>query len=138
MSVFLYLEPVSLTTKPLKGKLYAFRFSWKATEDITIRNVRDGFDALFAWFENVYGVKVVSHIGIEPGEFATEVTFKPERDLDDTLGDLWNFLKVGASDYYLDLTFDAAILYKPRIPWWVWLLLTGIGGGTIYALKKEK
>ncbi len=134
--MFLYPEPVSLDTKPLKGKLYAFRFNWRATEDITIRNVRDGFDALTAWFENVYLVKVPIIIGIEPGEFATEVMFKPEGDLDNTMGDLWNFLKVGASNYYLDLTFNEAILYKPRTPWWVWLVLAGIGGGTIYALKK--
>ena len=133
--MFLYPITVSLDTKPLKGKQYAFRFNWKATEDITIRNVRDGFDALLAWFENVYDVRVVFTLGIE-GELGTEVAFKAERDLDNTLGDLWNFLDVGASDYYLDLTFNEAILYKPRIPWWVWLALAGIGGGTIHALKK--
>lgn len=133
--MFLYPEPVSLDTKPLKGKLYAFRFTWKATEDITMRNVREGFDALFAWFENVYGVRISFTLGIE-GELGTEVAFKAERDLDDTLGDLWNFLDTGASDYYLDLTFNEAVLYKPRTPWWVWLVLAGIGGTTIYAFKK--
>lgn len=136
--MFLYPEIISLRIKPLQNKLYSFRFNWRATEDLEIRNVRDGFDALFAWFENVYPVKVPTAIGIEPGELATEVMFKPERDLDNTMGDLWNFLKTGASDYYLDLTFNYAIFYKPRTPWWVWLLLTGIGGGTIYAFRKEK
>jgi len=135
--MFLYAEPISLYTKPLQNKPYAFRFSWETTEPIGRESIKAGFDALLAWWENTYDISIThTMLGIE-GEIGPEVAFKPKRDLDVTMGNLWNFLAVGASDYYLNLTFDKAILYKPRIPWWVWLLLAGIGGGTIYALKKK-
>lgn len=134
--LFLYPQVITLNTKPLQNKLYAFRFNWETTESIGEESIKNGFDALLAWWQNTYDILTSwSVLGIE-GHLGPEVAFKSKRDLDVTMGDLWSFLKVGASDYYLDLTFNEAILYKPRTPWWVWLVLAGIGGGTIYAFKK--
>ena len=104
--MFLYPEPVSLDTKPLKGKQYAFRFSWETTEPIGEESIKNGFDALLAWWQNTYDILTTHTILRIEGQIGPEVAFKPKRDLDVTMGDLWNFLEVGASDYYLDLTFE--------------------------------
>jgi len=137
MFKYLYPKKVSLDTIPLKNKQYAFRFTWRTTESISRESVRRGFDALLAWFENAYSVKVIFTLGIE-GEIGSEIAFKPERDLNISLKDLWNFLETGARDYYLDLTLEEAIIYKPSLPWWLWILIAGGGIGTAIAIFKRK
>ena len=138
MSVFLYPEEISFITKPLEKKLYAFRFSWTTTEPIGKESIEAGFDALLAWWQNTYDILIPHSILAIEGQIGAEIAFKPKSDLDVTLGDMWDFLDRNSSDYYLNLIFRKAVIYKPSTPWWVWLLLVVIVVGIIYALRKGK
>lgn len=138
MSKYLYPKQIGFDTKPLEGKLYAFRFTWETTEPIGKESIKNGFDALLAWWQNTYDV-LITHtmLGIE-GEIGVEIAFRPKRDLDVTMETLWDFLDRHAGNYYLNLALPQAILYKPRWPWWVWALIAGGGIGATVAIARKR
>lgn len=138
MAKYLYPKEISFSTKPLKGKMYAFRFTWKTTEPIGKESIENGFDALLAWWQNTYDVSIIhTMLGIE-GQIGVEIAFEPKRDLNATMENLWDFLNRHAGEYYLNLTLPQAILYETRWPWWVWALLAGGGIGTTIAIVKKR
>ncbi len=110
----------------------------ETTEPIGDESIKNGFDALLAWWQNTYDTFITNDIlGIE-GQIGVYIIFKPKRDLDVTMEDLWDFLDRHAGEYYLNLALPEAILYKPRWPWWVWALLAGGGIGTTVAVVKGR
>ena len=138
MSKYLYPKEISFSTKPLKDNMYAFRFTWETTESIGKESIENGFDALFAWWQNTYDISITHTIlGIE-GQLGARIAFKPKRDLTATIGDLWDFLDRHATDYYLNLALPQAIFYKSRWPWWVWALIAGGGIGTTVGIVKKR
>lgn len=138
MMKYLYPKQIGFDTKPLKDKLYAFRFTWETTEPIGKPSIKNGFDALLAWWQNTYDVSIThTMLGIEE-ELGVEIAFKPKRDLSVTMETLWDFLDRHAGEYYLNLALPQAILYKPRWPWWIWVLIAGGGIGTTVAIVKKR
>ncbi len=138
MSRYLYPKEISFSTKPLKDKFYAFRFTWETTEPIGKPSIENGFDALLAWWQNTYDISITHIIlGMEK-QLGAEIAFESKRDLNVTMENLWDFLDRHAGEYYLNLALPQAIFYKPRWPWWVWALIVGGGVGTTIAVVKRK
>lgn len=142
MIKYLYPKPISVHTVPKAGKQYGLRFTWRATEDLTERNISDAFEVVAAYFEADYPVRVLRIISAPEAGLQPEIQFVVLREIGlaqtVTLNDLWNRIEQVAIDHYLELTFKEAVIYRPRFPWWLLAIAAAEAGGIVYVAKKKR
>ena len=142
MIKYLYAKPISVHAVPRAGKQYGLRFTWRATEDLTERNVRDAFEVVAAHFQADYPVRVLRIISAPAAGLQPEIQFLMLREAGlaqtVTLNDMWNRIEQVAIDHYLELTFKEAVIYRPRFPWWFLAIAAVEAGGIVYVVKKKK
>lgn len=139
MIKYLYPKVISIDTIPKMGKQYGLRFTWKATEPLTNRNVADFFAIIPPLFMEKYSLNVVRIMGAYPEtELNPEIQFVPLRETDLTLRQIWDETKSWALKHYMDFTFREAVIYKTRFPWWLLAIVAGEVGGIVYVAKKKK
>lgn len=139
MIKYLYPKIISIDTIPKEGKQYGLRFTWKATEPLTDRNVADFFAIIPPRFLERYAFNVVRILGAYPEtQFTPEIVFVPRWDTDLTLRQIWEETKSWALEKYMDFTFLEAVVYKPRFPWWLLGIAAVEAGGIVYVAKKKK
>ena len=135
----LYAKTISLDTVPKVGKQYGLRYTWRATEPLTERNVRDAFEVIEAHFEARYPARVLRIIGVEPEvELQPELQFLALEPTDLTLKEIWDETRAFALEHYLDLTFKEAVIYRPRFPWWLLVIAAAEAGGIVYVARKKR
>lgn len=138
MIKILYAKTISLDTVPKAGKQYGLRFTWRATEDLSWRNVQDAFAVIEAHFEAKYLSEVIRIIGAAPEvELQPEIQFVPRVSTRFTLKEIWDETRAFALDHYLDFTFKEAVAYRPRFPWWLLGIAAVEAGGIVYVVKKK-
>jgi len=139
MIKYLYAKVIPVSTIPKAGEQYAFRFTWRATEDLTWRNVADAFAIIEAHLEAKYLARVVRILGAYPEEeLGPEITFILLVPTKLTLREIWDETKAFALDHYLDFTFEEAVIYRPKFPWWLLAIAAVEAGGIVYVVKKKK
>jgi len=139
MIKYLYPKVISVDTVPKMGKQYGLRFTWRATEPLTERNVTDFFAIIPPRFLERYAFNVVRIMGAYPGaELTPEIQFVPRWDTALTLRQIWEETKSWALGKYMDFTFEEAIIYKTRFPWWLVAIAAVEAGGIVYVAKKKK
>lgn len=139
MARYVYPHKISLDTIPKRDKYYGFWFGWKATEDLTERNISDALDVLSAYFKEKYPTSWVEMWGHRPLRKEIRLNFVAARyqDFGLSLREVWDEMRAFALEHYLDLTLDRAVIYKPRFPWWLLGIAAVEAGGIVYVAKKK-
>lgn len=133
----LYPHRISLSSKPRAEKKYSFTFSWRATEDLSQRNITDALEVVIEHFRAKYGLQQLEIHGLAPLRTSLTIAFVLKEDSDLMLGQIWQETKVFALGVYLDLTLWEAAIWKPQFPWWVLLVITG-EVGAIWGVARRK
>lgn len=133
----LYPHRISLSSKPRAGNKYSFTFSWRATEDLSQRNITDALEVVIEHFRAKYGVKTLEISGLVPLRTSLSIAFVLKEDSQLTLAQIWEETRTFALERYLDLTLWEAEIWKARFPWWVLLVITG-EVGAIWGVARKK
>lgn len=133
----LYPHRISLDAKPMAEKKYSFTFSWRATEDLSQRNITDALEVVIEHFRAKYEVKQLEIQGLTPLRTSLTIFFVLKEDSELSLAQMWEETRTFAHGAYLDLTLWQAEIWKARFPWWVLLIITG-EVGAIWGVASKK
>lgn len=133
----LYPHRISLDARPRAEKKYSFTFSWRATEDLSQRNITDALEVVIEHFRAKYGVEQLEIQGLAPLRTSLTIFFVLKEGSQLTLAQIWEETRAFALGVYLDLTLWEAAIWKTRFPWWVLLVITG-EVGAIWGVARRK
>jgi len=138
MSLLKYRKILTGSEMIQAGEQYSFIYEVDAPE-LSEYTLKLALDVLIDRLKHNYSIENITYIlWAEPLYSQTEILFVFRESPVRTLNWFSDEIKVWATDVYVGLDLVEVAVFLAKFPWWIWLLLGGLGAVAVGSAVKKK